>query len=721
MSTVVETTRRRTPSRPSAIDADGHRLRLRGRGHRQDDGHRRALRAGRRARRRRRLDPRRHVHRARGGRAAIAHPRAARQCRPHRSRARARRRVDLDHPRLLPQAAPRLSRRRRASTRASACSTRARRACCAPRRSASALAEFCAGEHPDATVSCSRRTAPAVSAACSAGVAETLRAAGRPLELELERGAGSRRPGSPSCSAAAAGQRSRRRRRTRRQDEARASRSPAPLELLDGSPPSTSCSISRRSPSRAAARSASPRTRTARSRSSRRRSTSPPCATATCSRSCSSSSATRTRRAKDAESALDFEDLQLRARDLLSRRRGRTRQRAPALPVDHGRRVPGHEPAAVRDRRPVRSGGALLRRRRVPVDLPLPARGRRGLQGAPRAVGGRAAAAGELPLPTRAARRGQRALRSGLRRRLTSRSWPQDASRIPPRARGRAARHRQAELQGTRAAPGAAAKLGRPLGGYGSSATRERPTPGEVVFLFAAGTDAERLRGGAARRRPADVPRRGPRLLRAAAGARRARVPAAAAQPLRRRGARRRARLAARRRVERRARAASARGQPSAALHRARARSCPQSLPTRDEQLFRAFRQRYDRLVVLVRRRPASSGCIDQIVSEHDYDLAVLAQHDGRRRYANLRKLGRLARSYEALRGRDVEGFVRFVFDRQSVGCPRDRGVRGGGGRRRGPAAHDPCGEGPRVPRRRRRGRGPRPAAVARRGDHLPP
>ena len=46
---------------------------------------------------------------------------------------------------------------------------------------------------------------------------------------------------------------------------------------------------------------------------------------------------------------------------------------------------------------------------------------------------------------------------------------------------------------------------------------------------------------------------------------------------------------------------------------------------------------------------------------EHDYDLAVLAQWDGRRRYANLRKLARLARSYEELRGPDVEGFVRFV------------------------------------------------------------
>ena len=59
----------------------------------------------------------------------------------------------------------------------------------------------------------------------------------------------------------------------------------------------------------------------------------------------------------------------------------------------------------------------------------------------------------------------------------------------------------------------------------------------------------------------------------------------------------------------------------------------------------------------------------EQIVSEHDYDLAVLTQWDGRRRYANLRKLARLARSYEELRGPNLEGFVRFVRDQEAVGA----------------------------------------------------
>ncbi len=47
----------------------------------------------------------------------------------------------------------------------------------------------------------------------------------------------------------------------------------------------------------------------------------------------------------------------------------------------------------------------------------------------------------------------------------------------------------------------------------------------------------------------------------------------------------------------------------------------------------------------------------------------MLARWDGRRRYANLRKLARLARSYEELRGPDVEGFVRFVRDQEAVGA----------------------------------------------------
>jgi ATP-dependent exoDNAse (exonuclease V) beta subunit len=94
----------------------------------------------------------------------------------------------------------------------------------------------------------------------------------------------------------------------------------------------------------------------------------------------------------------------------------------------------------------------------------------------------------------------------------------------------------------------------------------------------------------------------------------------------------------------------------------------PSELAPKDEQLCRAFHQRFERLA---RVAPTLSleRLLEAIVSEHDYDLAALAQWDGRRRYANMRKLARLARSYEELRGPDVEGFVRFVGEQEAVGA----------------------------------------------------
>jgi ATP-dependent helicase/nuclease subunit A len=103
-------------------------------------------------------------------------------------------------------------------------------------------------------------------------------------------------------------------------------------------------------------------------------------------------------------------------------------------------------------------------------------------------------------------------------------------------------------------------------------------------------------------------------------------------------------------------------------------RDLPPHLGPRDRRLFEAFRQRYDRLV----RASATSGLerlCERIVSEHDYDLAVLARWDGRRRYANLRKLARLARSYEELRGPDIEGFLRFVVDQEAAGARESEAV----------------------------------------------
>jgi ATP-dependent helicase/nuclease subunit A len=97
-------------------------------------------------------------------------------------------------------------------------------------------------------------------------------------------------------------------------------------------------------------------------------------------------------------------------------------------------------------------------------------------------------------------------------------------------------------------------------------------------------------------------------------------------------------------------------------------RELPEGLGQRDRRLFEAFRQRYERLARAAERAGLERLC-EQIVVEHDYDLAVLARWDGRRRYANLRKLARLARSYEGLRGPDIEGFVRFLRDQEAAGA----------------------------------------------------
>ncbi len=121
-------------------------------------------------------------------------------------------------------------------------------------------------------------------------------------------------------------------------------------------------------------------------------------------------------------------------------------------------------------------------------------------------------------------------------------------------------------------------------------------------------------------------------------------------------------------RLERRARALAARRLEAAALLRPRAlaaagprraRRAPDAAPSASATTGWSRRCRGSR----------SSASASRSSREHDYDLAVLAQWDGRRRYANMRKLARLARSYEELRGPDVEGFVRFVAEQEAVGA----------------------------------------------------
>jgi ATP-dependent helicase/nuclease subunit A len=97
-------------------------------------------------------------------------------------------------------------------------------------------------------------------------------------------------------------------------------------------------------------------------------------------------------------------------------------------------------------------------------------------------------------------------------------------------------------------------------------------------------------------------------------------------------------------------------------------RALPEQLEQSDERLLRAFLQRYERLVRASTRSGLEDLC-ERVLAEHDYDLAVLARWDGSRRFANLRKLGRLARDYEAVRGADIAGFVRFVREQDALGA----------------------------------------------------
>jgi ATP-dependent helicase/nuclease subunit A len=92
----------------------------------------------------------------------------------------------------------------------------------------------------------------------------------------------------------------------------------------------------------------------------------------------------------------------------------------------------------------------------------------------------------------------------------------------------------------------------------------------------------------------------------------------------------------------------------------------PPGLDPDERRLVLAFGQRFARLVRASAEVSLERLC-DLIVAEHDYDLACLAMPDGDRRIANLRKLGRLAAEFEAVRGPDLEGFVNFCDEQAAL------------------------------------------------------
>ncbi len=86
-------------------------------------------------------------------------------------------------------------------------------------------------------------------------------------------------------------------------------------------------------------------------------------------------------------------------------------------------------------------------------------------------------------------------------------------------------------------------------------------------------------------------------------------------------------------------------------------------IPAAEMELLRGFTET---LQGLRRRAPSLSlpGLIDAAVTETGYDLAVLMRPAGEARFANVRKLTRLAADFEAAEGRDLRGLLDFLAAR---------------------------------------------------------
>ena len=90
-------------------------------------------------------------------------------------------------------------------------------------------------------------------------------------------------------------------------------------------------------------------------------------------------------------------------------------------------------------------------------------------------------------------------------------------------------------------------------------------------------------------------------------------------------------------------------------------------LSTEDAQRARAFA----RLLAEERAsapRSSLEALIDRGVTRSGYDLHLLALPSGKRRMANVRKLMRLAREFEAEEGRDLRRFIDYVAERDELG-----------------------------------------------------
>ncbi|HEX6713975.1 MAG TPA: UvrD-helicase domain-containing protein [Thermoleophilaceae bacterium] len=109
---------------------------------------------------------------------------------------------------------------------------------------------------------------------------------------------------------------------------------------------------------------------------------------------------------------------------------------------------------------------------------------------------------------------------------------------------------------------------------------------------------------------------------------------------------------------------------PRGSADEAIAADAADSLSPRDRARVGAFVQRLERDRVDA-PRIALEDLLDRAITDSGYDAAVLTMPDGERRMANLRKLMRVARSFEDEEGRDLRGFIDFL-DEQRLIRPRE-------------------------------------------------
>jgi ATP-dependent helicase/nuclease subunit A len=106
---------------------------------------------------------------------------------------------------------------------------------------------------------------------------------------------------------------------------------------------------------------------------------------------------------------------------------------------------------------------------------------------------------------------------------------------------------------------------------------------------------------------------------------------------------------------------------PEQEAERLEAEAWVDRIPDEDAARLRAF---CDRLAGLRAAAPLLSieALTERTARELGYDLAVLMRERGTNRYANVRKLMRLARQFESAEGRDLGAFLRFAAARTSRG-----------------------------------------------------